>query len=153
MKKTLKRECLYIVGTLLILALMTWVFVAFNNHLVDICRQDKPIAHTDVEPQKQTTILQVTATAYSNHYKCTGKTPSHPAYGITYSGTKATEGRTIAVDKNIIPLGSTVIINGQAYIAEDTGRLIKGNRIDMFFDNYNDAKEFGVKILEIEVMK
>lgn len=45
--------------------------------------------------------------------------------GITASGTTAQAGRTIAVDPSLIPLGSSVVINGHTYVAEDTGALSK----------------------------
>lgn len=50
--------------------------------------------------------------------------------GNTASGTPVREG-VIAVDPRVIPLGSTVIIDGKEYIAEDTGGWITGNRIDI----------------------
>ncbi|MEI3219112.1 MAG: 3D domain-containing protein [Lachnoclostridium sp.] len=41
-------------------------------------------------------------------------------------------GRTIAVDASVIPYGSVVVINGHAYVAEDCGGAIKGNKIDIY---------------------
>ena len=52
--------------------------------------------------------------------------------------------RTIAVDPKVIPLGSRVEINGQIYIAEDTGGAIKGNRIDMCVSSHAEAYRRGV---------
>lgn len=78
---------------------------------------------------------------------CCGKTN-----GITATGTKATAGRTIAVDPNTIPLGSQVIINGNIYIAEDTGGAIKGNKIDMFFNTHQEALQWGVRTLEVTII-
>ena len=69
-----------------------------------------------------------TAYAYCPCTYCCGK-----SNGITATGTIATAGRTIAVDPKIIPLGSTVIINGREYIAEDTGGGIRGYKVDIFF--------------------
>ena len=83
---------------------------------------------------------QFKLTAYCACKQCCGKTD-----GITKSGTIATEGRTIAVDASIIPLGTTVIIGGHEYIAEDIGGAIKGNRIDVFFDSHETALNFGVQ--------
>ena len=51
---------------------------------------------------------------------------------LTATGTKPEPEHTIAVDKNVIPLGSTVMIDGIEYTAEDTGRDIVGNRIDIY---------------------
>ena len=77
--------------------------------------------------------------------KCCGKSPSHPSYGITATGTKATPGRTIAVDPRKIPYGTKVIINGHTYIAEDCGGAIKGNRIDICVSSHSEALQKGVK--------
>ena len=61
-----------------------------------------------------------TVTHYCPCEICCNKTD-----GVTFTGTKAIEGRTVAVDPNVIPLGSTVIIDGHEYIAEDIGGAIK----------------------------
>lgn len=71
------------------------------------------------------------------------------ADGITYTGTQATEGRTIAVDPDVIPLGSTVEIDGQEYVAEDIGGSIQGNRIDIYMGCHEAALEAGVKYSEV----
>ena len=84
-------------------------------------------------------------TAYCPCEKCCGDF----ADGITATGTKATQGRTIAVDPSVIPYGTTVFIDGTAYVAEDCGGAIKNNRIDVYFDTHADALIFGVKEIEI----
>ena len=62
----------------------------------------------------------------------------------TATGTRPKENRTIAVDPNVIPYGSTVYIEGFGYyIAEDTGGAIKGNRIDIFMIDYDKAIQLG----------
>jgi len=73
--------------------------------------------------------------------------------GITYTGTVATEGRTIAVDPDVIPLGSVVEINGSEYVAEDVGGAIKGNRLDIFFSDHNDALVWGVQDIEVYLVE
>ena len=66
--------------------------------------------------------------------------------GETASGTIAAEGRSIAVDPSIIPLGSRVYIEGfGVFIAEDTGGAIKNNKIDVFVSSHSRAYELGVK--------
>lgn len=69
--------------------------------------------------------------------------------GITAIGTKATEGRTIAVDPEVIPYGTMVVIDGHTYIAEDCGGAIKGRKIDIYMDSHRDALAAGVKIAEV----
>lgn len=73
--------------------------------------------------------------------------------GITKTGTVPIVGRTVAVDPEVIPLGSTVIIDGQEYIAEDIGGAIKGNIIDMFVGTEDISKYYGVKYKEVFVKK
>jgi 3D (Asp-Asp-Asp) domain-containing protein len=86
-------------------------------------------------------------TAYCSCEKCCGKSD-----GITATGTKATEGRTIAVDPKTIPYGTEVIINGHTYVAEDCGGAIKGNRIDVYFDSHDEALAFGRQTAEIYIV-
>ena len=85
-------------------------------------------------------------TAYCPCAKCCGKW----ANGITATGTTATEGRTVAVDPALIPYGATVTVyfaDGavHTYTAEDCGGGIKGNRLDIYFDDHQAAREFGVQ--------
>ena len=69
--------------------------------------------------------------------------------GTTATGTKATAGRTIATDPEVIPLGSTVLIDGIEYIAEDTGGAINGNIIDLFVESHQEALNRGVIYKEV----
>lgn len=71
--------------------------------------------------------------------------------GHTYTGTEPQIGRTIAVDPDVIPLGSTVLIDGQEYIAEDTGGAIKGRVIDLYVGTEVESEEWGVKYMEVKV--
>lgn len=90
--------------------------------------------------------LQATLTAYTAGYESTGKTPSHPEYGVTSSGAKVQENYTIAVDPTIIPMGSLVYIDGIGIRkAQDTGSAIKGNKIDVYIPDLEEALTFGVK--------
>ena len=69
-----------------------------------------------------------TAFAYCACEKCCGRWSQ---YGLTASGTAPQQGRTVAVDPDVIPLGTELTIDGAAgYIAEDTGSGIAGNTLD-----------------------
>ncbi len=86
------------------------------------------------------------ATAYCAGSCCCGVW----ANGITATGTQATEGRTIAVDPGIIPYGSHVLLiwpdgTQHTYIAEDCGGSINSNRLDVYFDSHEAARQFGVQ--------
>ncbi len=91
-------------------------------------------------------LKNVTLTAYTADAASTGKDEGHPYYGITASGTKVKEGRTIAVDPKVIPMGWWVYIEGVGFRrAEDKGGAIKGNKIDVYFDSNSTVKKFGRK--------
>lgn len=99
------------------------------------------------------------ATAYDLSFESTGKLPGMPDYGITASGTKARVG-AVAVDPTVIPLGSQLYIEyadgtgsyGYA-TAEDTGSAIKGNRIDLFFNTYQECINFGRRSVVVYVLE
>lgn len=52
----------------------------------------------------------------------------------TATGVRSQHLRTCAVDPKVIPLGSTIHINGLTLLACDTGSAVKGNVIDIFYD-------------------
>lgn len=63
------------------------------------------------------------------------------------------EGRTIAVDSSIIPLGSRVYIEGYGtFIAEDTGSAIKNSKIDIFVSTHERAEELGVQYANVYLL-
>ena len=73
--------------------------------------------------------------------------------GQTASGAAPAEGRTIAVDSSIIPLGSRVYIEGYGtFIAEDTGSAIKNNKIDIFVSTHSRAEELGVQYANVYLL-
>ncbi len=82
-------------------------------------------------------------TAYCPCAKCNGGA----THGLTAMGTSLTVGRTIAVDPGVIPLGTTVYFNGQAYVAEDTG--VSGHTIDLLVSSHAAAYAWGVKYMTV----
>jgi 3D (Asp-Asp-Asp) domain-containing protein len=93
-----------------------------------------------------TPIGEFTLTAYSLSRVSTGKVPGMPGYGITYSGTKATVMRTVAVDPRVIPIGTPIFIEGIGWrLAEDTGGAVKGRHIDVLLRSHEEAIQFGVR--------
>jgi uncharacterized protein YabE (DUF348 family)/3D (Asp-Asp-Asp) domain-containing protein len=98
-----------------------------------------------VDFQYKKMIKNVSMTAYSSE---------EPGIGTrTASGTRVTEGRTIAVDPNVIPIGWWVYIEGLGFRrAEDTGGAIKGNKLDVYYDSLSHARNFGRKSRTIYVI-
>ncbi|MCG6552124.1 MAG: 3D domain-containing protein [Candidatus Magnetominusculus sp. LBB02] len=80
-------------------------------------------------------------TAYEPSDKSCGKWSK---LGLTKSGTSPNKLRTVAVDPDVIPIGSLVYIEGIGWrVAEDTGSRVKGRIIDLFVESIEEAKEFG----------
>lgn len=91
--------------------------------------------------------MRVKTTGYCNCSKCAGQWAGAP----TASGTRPKQGRTIAVDKRLIRLGTKVQIGGRTYVAEDTGSAIKGKKIDIYYSSHKRAQSHGVKYQTIKV--
>ncbi|MBC8059894.1 MAG: 3D domain-containing protein [Clostridiaceae bacterium] len=101
------------------------------------------------DPLPYTKIINSKATAYAS---------LNGATAYTASGKKAVRNpngySTIAVDPKVIPLGSKLFIEGYglAYAA-DTGSAIKGNIIDVFFNTLAEARGWGVRYVNVYVLK
>lgn len=86
--------------------------------------------------------MTVSATAYAGD-------------GITSTGAIPKVGRTIAVDPSVIPYGTRVYIPalGGVYVAEDCGGAIKGNKIDIFMASESACNSWGIRNIEIQILK
>jgi 3D (Asp-Asp-Asp) domain-containing protein len=78
------------------------------------------------------------------------------ATAYTYTGNRTKCGTvpsrgTVAVDPKVIRLGSILLIEGKRYIAEDTGRDIKNNRIDLFMTSRSECLNFGRRTVMVRV--
>ena len=86
----------------------------------------------------------VELSAYTANKESTGKRYGDQGHGITKTGTQVKEGRTIAVDPRVIPLGWWVHIEGIGLRrAEDVGTFVKGKEIDLYMKRTSQAKKFG----------
>lgn len=90
----------------------------------------------------------VSSTAYTaNCNGCSGRT----ATGFNLKANP--NAKIIAVDPNVIPLGTKVYVEGYGYaVAADTGSSIKGNKIDVFFSSKSDAYRWGRKQVLIKIL-
>ena len=90
----------------------------------------------------------VEATAYTPY--CAG------CSGISAAGINLranSDLKLIAVDPNVIPLGTKVWVEGYGYaVAGDTGGAIKGNKIDILVHSKSEAYSWGRKKVRIKVL-
>jgi 3D (Asp-Asp-Asp) domain-containing protein len=85
-----------------------------------------------------------TATAYTVE----GKTASG---GHTHDG-------VVAADPKVLPIGSRIRVSDAGrysgvYTVTDTGRAIHGQEIDIYIANNAEAKKFGKKTVQVEVLQ
>ena len=52
---------------------------------------------------------------------------------------------TVAADPDVLPMGTEIELDGHTYTVQDTGGAINGNRLDLYFDNHEDAMQWGVR--------
>lgn len=89
--------------------------------------------------------MDMIATAYTA--ECAG------CSGYTATGYRAGRG-IVAVDPRVIPLGTKLFIPGYGFaIAGDTGGAIVGNRIDLGFNSYSDAIQFGRRPIKVYTLR
>ncbi len=107
---------------------------------------DVGTAHLDLKPTRTYTM---SATAYSNRRSTILDGNDH-LFG--YSGLWLHYG-TCAVDPSIIPMGTVLYVEGYGYaVAADTGTSIHNHCIDLFFDSYGDACDWGRRSVKVYVL-
>lgn len=119
--------------------------------------ETKPISYLTYEVKEKITYLgEFKLTAYCSCDKCCGKWAANRPVDengqeivIGASGHVLAAHHSIAVDPEVIPYGTTVVINGEEYVAEDCGGSIIGNRIDVYFNDHDEALQFGVQYADI----
>jgi 3D (Asp-Asp-Asp) domain-containing protein len=108
------------------------------------------------EPQYET----YEVTAYTAGYESTGKTPSHPLYGITASGERVKRFHSVACPPEL-PFGTRVYIpyfdgwkteSDGWYECVDRGSAITGGKIDVYMRNLDDALAFGRRELDVLIL-
>lgn len=132
-----------------------------ENEAVMVVVGEKEAAQEPIpEQSKRVSLGEFKLTAYCSCRKCcdfwsNGRPLDENGNDIVIgaSGERLCQGVSIAVDPTVISYDSKVYIDGKEYIAHDCGGAIKGNRIDMYFENHEDAMRFGVKYATVEVEK
>ena len=91
------------------------------------------------EPEPETVTFEATAYTWTGYRTATGTWPSRG---------------TVAVDPEVIPLGTKLYIEGYGEaVAEDTGGLVKGNIIDLYFPTESECWEFGRRQVEVRILE
>jgi 3D (Asp-Asp-Asp) domain-containing protein len=78
-----------------------------------------------------------------------------PLGARTYSGTKTRWG-VVAVDPKMIPIGSTLLIEGYddvTFVAEDVGGGVKGDAIDIWLPDGKEAKTYGTQYRRVTIVR
>lgn len=122
------------------------------------------VASNEKSNQHVTKVSSTSNHGYSNWKKMTMRASAYTTYengdklagqgwgNLTASGKPVYWGG-IAVDTNIIPMGTKVYIPkfNMVFTAIDTGSAIKGNRIDIYMNSLSECNAFGVQNLEVYV--
>lgn len=85
-----------------------------------------------------------TTTGYCNCSECNSS-----GFTLTWSGTVPTANHTIAADLDQYPVGTRLMIGDTIYTVEDMGPDVDGSRIDIYYDNHDDAVAHGTKTVEV----
>lgn len=94
-------------------------------------------------------------TAYCPCAKCCGK----HADGMTAAGYSVftNGGKLVAADPRVLPFGSLIAVPGYADAKVvpvlDSGKDIKGNRLDVLFHSHRNAREWGTRWVEVTIYK
>lgn len=116
-------------------------------------KEDKLLAHWKAKQGHLWTALPegqftINASAYTAAADECGKSD-----GVTASGIKVAEKRTLACPPNF-PFGTKIAIEGMGeFRCEDRGGAIKGNKIDIYMETKKEAFSFGRRNLIAQVVK
>jgi 3D (Asp-Asp-Asp) domain-containing protein len=125
--------------------------VVKDNSVVNKQTESKKVAKTPSRSDDDKVEKEITVSASAYTANCNG------CSGITSTGInlkRNPDAKVIAVDPEVIPLGTKVYVEGYGYaIAGDTGGSIKGNKIDVFFPTKSEAYKWGRKQVKIKILK
>ncbi|WP_404458880.1 3D domain-containing protein [Oceanobacillus kapialis] len=113
------------------------------------------VEHTpDMKKEKEALTETYIVTAYTAGVESTGKSPDHPAYGITASGNLVKQHETLACP-NSLDFGTQVYIPklDETFTCEDRGSAITEGRLDVYIEDLEEAIHFGVQELEVQILE
>lgn len=116
---------------------------------------EPPQASAEPEPAEPAW-TEYEATAYCACEKCCGVWGENRPDGVVYtaSGAVAEEGVTIAADWDVLPPGTVVFIDGLGErVVQDRGGAIKGNAVDVYFEDHDEALVFGRQTVRLYIVE
>lgn len=129
-------------------------FVDPEQRLVaDLMKDDINVAYEKMkaEDKEQWQIVRMRVTGYCSCPKCCGKFSD----GKTANCHRIRKGDVFVAADKYYPFGTEMIIPGynkaKPVKVLDRGRVIKGNRLDLYFDTHQQAKKWGTKYLDVLV--
>lgn len=87
-------------------------------------------------------------THYCSCEECSGQWGTQTA-----TGNHCEQGRTVAVDPDVIAYGTRILIDDNVYVAEDCGSLVKGDHIDIYVEDHELVEKLGKKVKRIWLIK
>ena len=106
---------------------------------------------TEISNSGQWQTVQMRVTAYCPCPKCCGNYSD----GVTASGHKISQGDLFVAADKMYPFGTEMIIpgynSGETVKVFDRGGVIRGNRLDVFFNSHQMALEWGVRNLDVKI--
>ena len=135
----------------------TDTFVESGPPIRDTFISEKPAASNEyqakTEPDGEWQTVRMRVTAYCPCPKCCGKYSD----GITACGYKICQGDVFIAADMKYPFGTEMIIpgynNAEPVKVLDRGGVIRGNRLDVFFNSHREARKWGVKYIEVKVLR
>ena len=95
--------------------------------------------HSELPEESPYYLGEFQVTGYCSCTICCGEKEER----LTKSETVPRASHTIAADPSVIPLGTRIVIDDVIYTVEDTGKAVKGMRLDIFFDSHEEAVQYG----------
>ena len=175
-RKIMETLLLLLITTLFITSTNTYILVSYllpqvrELELYDQHNNDEPqpseqiideifdeVIFTEPEPEPEPVYDTFVITAYDNSYS------NLTANGFNLTRLSREEAITVAADTAIFPLGTKLDIKfnhpyesySGVYTARDTGRLIKGKKLDLYFGHLSDNQEmlnFGKREVLVRVV-
>lgn len=123
-----------------------------DQYLIDQLKvDDSQRTYDALEDKESWHVVRMRVTGYCACSRCCGKFSD----GRTASNHRIRRGDVfVAADKRY-RFGTEMMIpgynSGKTVSVQDRGRVIKGNRLDLYFDTHQQAKKWGVKYLNVMV--